>query len=376
MFYLGARVAVLGKWDELYPIPTVDSKTHPGWPAGSIPKPAYQLLADESQIVDPFRFVYPPPSAIMLAPIGLLSVADALPLWWALSAVACWVSGLIAGELYFRLMARRDWLWAIVVVGIPACPLTWATVRLANTSAIVGLAIGWTLLGLATSRPILAGLGFYIGAAFKFATIPLLVIPLALGRVREVVTFFVISTLFLLLALAVTGVVPWYDFVYLTNRLAIPNGYPINVSLLAMIEDLIPLPGKKYAEILRLIAMVVSFGSIVMGLSLCRRQADANTVFAGALGLIGWFLVFAPTTQNHYLVYLYPLWGYLIAEAIGSRIGLVAAVAVIGFSFLPIGGSARLLPWPIHYHPLWAACTALSYGLLRLYFPRRVAGDS
>ena len=62
-------------------------------------------------------------------------------------ASSCWVSGLLTAAIYRMLTGRRERVWTLPIVGVTCCPLTWATVRVGNTSAIGGAMIGIVLWG-------------------------------------------------------------------------------------------------------------------------------------------------------------------------------------------------------------------------------------
>ena len=71
--------------------------------------------------------------------------------------------------------------------------------------------------------------------------------------------------------------------------------------------------------------------------------------------------------ENHYFTYLFPLWGYYVAEGRQSRVARLAALVIIGGTILPFGGSSRDLPPLAQSHMIWAAGAALAFGIVRLY---------
>jgi hypothetical protein len=367
VFYLGGKVAWQGNWDDLYPVPTPGADAHPGLPLGSEMKPGYQALADANGIHDPYRFVYPPPSAILLAPFGALGVESSLAAWRFVLILSCWLAGLMASELYTRLTGRRDVLGAAIVFLVTWSPLSWATVRSTNSSALVGAMIGLMVYGLVARRPWMTALGFYAGAVVKFATLPLLALPVFLGKFRAAAACVAAAVVLTAAAVAVTGIGPWREYVQLFPTLGLPVKYPVNISLLSFINQAVPGPAQPAALFARNAALLGTLVVLLVGLARHWRTADARPVLAAASALLGWFLIFAPTTENHYFVYLFPLWGYYAAECRSGWLGRLAALAVIGGTVVPLGGSSRPLPVWLQCHQLWAAVVALAFGALRLY---------
>jgi hypothetical protein len=367
VYYLGCQVAKQGAWDGLYPIPIPDARKHPGHADASEPKPRYKRIADAAGLKDPHRYIYSPPSAILIIPFVHGSLESSIVGWWTLMGACCVGSALVSGAFYERLAGRRDWLWATVILAGAWCPLTWATIRAANTSAASSLMVGLTLYGLVTRKSGLTSLAFYAGAALKFATIPLLLIPLFLGRYRIVTICAIVSIILTIACIAVTGIGPWREYVALLPTLSRPNSYPINISVLALINWFVPTDYRAIAMAGRQATLVISLGVVLYGLYRNRHQEGTGAVLAGGSALMGWFLVFAPTTHNHYFSYILPLWGYYVAEGRQSRLARLAALLVIGGSIIPIGGGSRDLSPLLQTHMLWSAGAALIYGIARLY---------
>lgn len=367
VYYLGGTMVLQGAWHDLYPVPLPGAASHPGWPAGSIMKPAYQQAAARMGQHEPYRYVYPPPSAVLISPLSALRPEAALRLWWALSAVACWASALYAAAIYRRLTGRRDLMWTLLLFGITWCPLTWATVRVGNTSAITGALVSVVLYGWCTGNRVSSALALYGAAALKFVTLPLTLIPVLLRRTTDVIVSALVAGALTAGVMALSGIDPWLEYLRLFSSLNRSNGWVINVSLRGLIEKLFPAPGQPALLTLQIITWL-ALGVIAFGLHRCAwRRNDPRPVLAAASALLAWLLVFGPTTQNHYFVYLYPLWGYYLAESRTSWLGRIAALCVIGGTMIPLGGSNRALPVWLHFHQLAAATVAMVFGTIRLY---------
>ena len=272
VFYLGVQVAKQGAWVDLYPIPIQGAAGHPGLPDASEPKPLYKSLAEAAGLKRPYRYIFPPPSAILLAPFIHGSLESSIVGWWALMGVCCYGSALVSGAMYARIAGRRDWLWAMVVLTVAWCPLTWATIRVANTSAASSLMIGLTLYGLVTRKSALTSIAFYAGAALKFATIPLLLVPLFLGRYRMVAICAIVSIILSIACVAVTGIEPWREYVALLPTLSRPNPYPVSISAISLINKFVPTDYLSIAMAAQQAALVIFLGVVLYGLYRNRHQ--------------------------------------------------------------------------------------------------------
>jgi len=367
VFYLGGQVAGRGAWNDLYPVVSPSAVGHPGLPDASEPKHVYRELAQVAGFRDPYRYVYSPPSAILLIPFGYCRWESSIIVWWVLTGACCCGSGFVSAAMYARVAGRHDWTWAIVILVVAWCPLTWATIRSANTSGVTSLMISLCLYGMTTQRSVLTSFAFYVGAILKFATIPLLVIPIALGRFRILGILAAASILLTAGVIALTGIGPWQEYVTLLSTLGRPNLYPVNFSTLGLINQFIGVDYLEWALAARRVAMATTIVALCVGLRRNRHCDDARVVLAGASASLGWFLLFAPTTQNHYFAYLFPLWGYYVAEARYSWLARFASLVIVGGSIIPIGGSSRDLSPLLQSHMIWSAGAAMVFGLVRLF---------
>src|SRR5204862_7341012 len=87
-------------------------------------------------------------------------------------------------------------------------------------------------------------------------------------------------------------------------------------------------------------------------------------VFAAALALVAWLLIFSPIFWEHYHAYLAPFWGWLVYEGSKSRGKQIAAVAAIVLAYFPSSLIAQQmhlprLPEPVFSHLLWSAVIML-----------------
>jgi hypothetical protein len=120
---------------------------------------------------------------------------------------------------------------------------------------------------------------------------------------------------------------------------------------------------------------VAQFGTLLAILALIALKprdywrAPAH-VFAAALALIAWLLVFSPICWEHYHAYLAPFWGWLIYEGTRSHAKMIVGWLAIALSYLPtslvfhqIAGGKYRLPEPLFSHLLCAALIMLGMSI-------------
>src|SRR5205814_7555025 len=88
-------------------------------------------------------------------------------------------------------------------------------------------------------------------------------------------------------------------------------------------------------------------------------------VFAAALALVAWLIIFSPIFWEHYHAYLAPFWGWLFYEATRSRMKMILAILAIGLAYLPSTVLLHQLhrpqlPEPLASHLLWSAVIMLA----------------
>jgi hypothetical protein len=123
---------------------------------------------------------------------------------------------------------------------------------------------------------------------------------------------------------------------------------------------------------------VAQFGTLLAILALIgtKRRDHWNApahVFAAALALVSWLLVFSPICWEHYHAYLAPFWGWLIYEGTKSRARMTVATLAIAMSYLPtslllhqVAGGRYRLPEPLFSHLLCAAVLMLGMSVFSL----------
>ena len=83
-------------------------------------------------------------------------------------------------------------------------------------------------------------------------------------------------------------------------------------------------------------------------------------------------MLFSPICWNHYIVYLFPMWGWLAWELLGggSWIRSVAAALAIAFATVQTNAYPPLtMPEPYNSHIMASLMLVLALGVARLAFP-------
>jgi hypothetical protein len=97
------------------------------------------------------------------------------------------------------------------------------------------------------------------------------------------------------------------------------------------------------------------------------REPAPSVVCAAATALLGWALLFSPIFWEHYVVYLCPLWGWLISQAGRSRARLTAVAAAIATVYFPLQALTRQFPEPLNSHVMIGVAVTWAIGLSRLF---------
>jgi len=219
------------------------------------------------------------------------------------------------------------------------------TLRYMNVTPIIGLLCGVTIFGLLHGEALDGALAVVFGTALKYATAPVLPLYVAMRKWKALAAMCVTTVAILGLSLAVMGTGPFRvyfkDIAPTLNR---PNPHPSNSALEAIVMRLVDHEHERWAAPLEggLLKAVHAIQWIalapVLVLIFTRKMQqwrDPAAVFAGAALLISWFLIFSPMFWENYVVYLIPLWGWLIWEARRSWVNAVIVVIALAYPMLP-----------------------------------------
>jgi hypothetical protein len=371
--YVGGLVARLGAWDVLYPVPAEASPYYVGLEGSN--KPALVRLAAEHQVQALTPYIQPPWQAVLYYPMGWLTFAQA---HWAFAGVliACtWVVAVQAGRAYELCAGRTSRASGWVTLAVAVSFLAYRCVRVQNMSPIVAALIGVATFELL--RPATRLGGFKAAAAVVAGAVmkvtPAMLLPLAAARRRWALVAWsaALGMAFLVLTFAMAGRSTFREFFFTVGpTLGGSSTNPGNKSLQGALLRTVgraPLPPSLILPLRA--AEVATLAAILYAVFRRRdRLRYAPQLFAAALALVAWLLIFSPLCWEHYFIYLCPFWGWLCWEATLSPFRRVAAVAAIASHWLPLPMLTWLhVPEPLNSYMLLGLLLMLALALLRLY---------
>jgi hypothetical protein len=386
-YYMGGVIALVGPADALYPVPRPDALSNPGMVEMSDARPAYARLADERGIGESYRFIQPPPAAVLYLPLAPFPAPLAHVLWMTLLTAATFAIALQAAKITTLCFGSATRVAGIVLLLVCLAPHAHRWVRVGNVSPLVGFLIGHTVLELLRRDGFRGGVSFTLAAILKYAVLVLAPLYLIRRRWKTIAAGTVAAAALGLASLAVLGVEPWRVFVHeIAPRLGRTGIVAENQALYAFLlraqglfrEDAMP-------RAMELAFRIVQFGSlaVILGLVVLRRRAiatDAVPLLAASLALLGWLLIFSPIFWEHYYAYLAPFWGYLAWEATRSRPRAVVVALAFVLGYLPTSlvmqrmaahfGIVARLPEPLFSHLLWATVLATLIATWRVWQSR------
>ena len=229
------------------------------------------------------------------------------------------------------------------------------------------LMIGLTLYGLVTRKSALMSIAFYVGAALKFATIPLLLIPLFLGRYRMVAICAIVSVILTIVCVALTGIGPWREYVALVPTFTRPNPYPVSVSAISLINRFVSSDYLSIAVAVRQAALVIFLGVRLCGLYRNRHQEGGSRA-CGRVGTSGVVARFRTNNAESLLLISSSALGLLRCQCQQSWLARLYRAGDYRRNdhtqLAPLAVTYPLLRRPTWFGPR-AAC--LFYGIARLY---------
>lgn len=377
-FYMGGVVARLNEWQALYPSPRPGSLDNPGLRIHSEAKPEWKLLSKKLGVWDHTHFMLPPVSALLFVPLSVLSYKQAFWLWTAIQTLCIWSMALIAAHLLRRIARKPTHMEGLLVLLIALSPLAARAVRIANVSPPIALAIAVSLLAIVREhRPLSGALALLIGAIFKYATLVLTPLLVAMRRWEMLFYLAAFGALSFIVTVHITGFAPFIEFYQkILPTLDRPSAFLGNQSLPGMLVRSFgrPLPEKialalNVARLLTLLA--------ILGVLFTQKQATWSkpaNVLAGAALLMSWLLIFSPIAWEHWPIFLCPVWGWVLWEARKPGVKRALAVTSLLLMYFPAGifqvkGVLRLgiaIPEPYNSSQLAGTMLLLALAFWRL----------
>lgn len=159
-----------------------------------------------------YRFLHPPPMAVLLVPLSYLPFHWAEYVWVVGMGLASWCLALSAGWVYRTLSGRWDGtcVWLMVLVALN--PVTFRAVRVGNISPLVAMFVGLAIWGLLRSKPRVGGLSMMAAGLGKGVSLVLVPFAVLRGQWRMLVWLAGSSMVVLGGSMLVTGLEPWRVF--------------------------------------------------------------------------------------------------------------------------------------------------------------------
>jgi hypothetical protein len=258
---------------------------------------------------------------------------------------------------------------------IATSPRNLTSIIWGNVSALVALFLGFVTCAILTRRQVRSGVVLMLGTVVKYAPAALLPVVVAARRWRMLLWAGVSGVGFLGLSIAWMGTAPFVTY----RREIVPTLgrtflLPYSQSIYAALNRLNGgAPPGAFARGAVATAQVLVL-LWILGLMWKRKREDWSRpvpVFAAAGALVSWFMVFSPVFWNSYSIYLAPLWGWLLWEALRSSRRLALAIVVVLLAWVPwsmlyIVLFHRATPEPLDSCCLWSAALFLGLSLWRL----------
>ena len=340
-FYIGGVIASRGEWDALYPIPKPRSLDNPGLRIHSDAKPKWKSLSKDLGTRDHTHFMLPPPSALLFAPLAFFSYQEAFWFWTFFETACVWGVAILGARLLRYVFGRLSRWEGVLILLIAVSPMTARAIRIANVSPPIALALAVALLAaLRGDQPARGAWALLLGATFKYATLVLAPLLLAMRRWRMFIYLSVFGLLAVAMTVAFAGLAPFVEFYQtILPTLSRPSMFRGNQSLPGFLARVFGRPLTPVISIALNFARLFSLLMIlwVMFKISPRQWRRPVNVLAGAGLLVSWLLVFSPIAWEHWPIFLCPVWGWLLWEVSQPGWRRVAALASLTLMCLPSG---------------------------------------
>lgn len=375
-FYYGSLVVREHAWDALYAIPAT-ADVSPGTDENAVMKPQQKELLGRlfrrSQIK--FWFIQPPTAAVMLWPLSFFNPIPAHWAWLVVILSCMWIVARQAERIAELCFGGTSNLTRLIAPLLVITPLSYHVIRVSNISPIIAALIGWGVIELVRNRP-LAGLPIAIGTLLKYATAPLGVVALCLGRWKAVLMSIVIATAITAATFAIAGREVFHEFatVIAPSLKYCPAGEE-NLSLEAFLARVtnpsLPAAVAKVSPQVKIVLRVAQLiiAAIMVWLTVRSRAKIASSavlIAAACAAWIAWLILFSPIFWDHYLPYIYPFIGWAIWEARRDRVRLIVVIAIIAMTMFPTPFSVFKFPEPVNSHQMFALMLMLGLAIARL----------
>lgn len=357
-YYMGGAVVLEGAADAMYPDAKPDIRANVGWPENSVPKPEYAAIALERGVEDSFRYMLPPPTALLLTPLALLPYPLARGIWVVLLGASCWGVCLLSYRMSRRVGGSR--FTGLLWWGVWSfSPLMLKAIRTANSTPFVALGLGVAAWGLFYKRTSAAVSGCVVSGLLKGTSLIFLPFILLMNRWRVIVGGLVAAIVLNLITIWIAGVGVYQEFfseIYPTTRILDP--YSGNQSVFGFLY-------RSFGEGVfntSLVGGVKVAGRLLMGVLILRLwktralwACDYSRFSSAVLGLLGVYLIFSAYCWDHYILLYLSFWTVLwnCSRNRLVRVVLSVSAALVWCPLIVFHGKQIAQCEPFQSHMLW-----------------------
>jgi hypothetical protein len=337
-FYTGGTLVRLGKWNALYPTPWRGSLDNAGLHSNA--KHDWVTISAKKGVPNYTHFILPPPSALLFVPLSFLSYVQAFWVWTFMLTASIIAVASISAELLREILGRSSRWEGVLMLLIAFSPMTARAIRISNVTPFIALAIAITLRALLRDQPVRGAMAIVLGILLKYATLILAPLLILTKRWRLVGWSIAFMEFIFGVTLMIAGTKPFYEYGrIIMPTLARPSAYLGNQTLPGLLARIfgrpLPTPISDGLGNIR-IAALTSVAFALLRLRSPEARTPVNLLAASAM-LISWLLVFSPIAWEHWAVFLCPVWGWLIWEAIQPGWRRFLAIVSLALMYFPAG---------------------------------------
>lgn len=345
---MGGSIALANDYESLYPVPKENIAGNLGLIENSTPKPGYTQLAKDKGVENAIRYILPPTTATLLAPYALLPYPAARWIWICGFGLFLWIACALAFRTARQCGASRltaaAW-WFILAFS----PLNIHSIRIANCTPFLAVALGLAAIGIRKNKTALAVFGCIVAGLLKGTSILFAPLILFMRRWKTIGWGVLTTLLILIISVWISGIEVYQEFftvVFPSTRIIVLNEY--NRSVYACLHRMF---GE--AALTGLPALATRTTALMLGAALTtliwklrNRLAEDATLFNTTLiGLLGLYMIFSPYAWIHYSICYIPFLPALWAGLKSKRLKCVMGICIFGiwlppslnfFSFLPV----------------------------------------
>jgi hypothetical protein len=381
-YYMAGLVARHAAWDVLYPIPDPQSLRNPGFVEDSFMKPHYAQMAKEVGIGDRVRYIQPPPFALFLSPLSWMSYRQAFVVWNVVTSLCMFGICVQSGRIFTVCHGAESKAAGYIMLLLAVSPETYRWTHVQNTSVIIGWLLGVATLDLLPPhvRSIRGAAAIWFSTIAKYAGIALVPLYVVQRKWIALATAMLLGIATLGISIAIMGTAVFHEFIHvIAPTLGRCTTLKSNQSIEAFVLFLMHLAEPTQGVTIGLRIAEIATILLILGLIFLRprsRRVDPPNLFAAAMALVLWMLLFSPIYWEHYMAYAAPLWGWLIWEATQGTVRRWLCILILPLVTIP---SPILEQWHVpeflFVHYFWASCLMFIIAIWRMAQPESLRGE-